>query len=460
MERDLNVIVESGVTLTPSSSSSSSPPSSSTEPKKEVVVMPNVSDFKTFEWNSSDTAFLASTAALSLASSINDVIVMRLLSSISQEVLNIAGQLEWFDLMNETLLALLIMPLYYVFNSVKTDKKKFLSTIAQSGVCGAVVYVIFSIIIYIYVNSLTTVMNAPSSSVLYLRLETVAFVIGFLLSFMTVVFVVIGKTSYVIRLVIAKCIMLAIGDMMLIPPYGVNGVAITNILTNSVMSGVAGYLLYKEHLIADTLTFDKVVFVSWIRVGKYSFSTIFLDNLIYMQMICLMVNDVEQAGNYWMANNFIWGWLLLPVAGLGEVIKRDFELGHVRVKSYCVICLYICTFWLVSTLFWGYWFSNVLEAPEPDAILDITYQIVPFYVAYIFTVVIDSIFVTNGNTGYLLIISFIVNIIYYGVLYVLFYIEAIKTSMTFIILMFGCGMVVHLMLSGVLYKVHRRKMKM
>ena len=48
-----------------------------------------------------------------------------------------------------------------------------------------------------------------------------------------------------------------------------------------------------------------------------------LDNFIYSIMICKMVNAVSESGNYWIANNFIWGWLLIPIMVITEIIKRN-----------------------------------------------------------------------------------------------------------------------------------------
>ena len=46
-------------------------------------------------------------------------------------------------------------------------------------------------------------------------------------------------------------------------------------------------------------------------------------NVAYMVMISRMVNMVGEQGIYWVANNFIWGWLLLPILSLGDLIKKE-----------------------------------------------------------------------------------------------------------------------------------------
>ena len=64
----------------------------------------------------------------------------------------------------------------------------------------------------------------------------------------------------------------------------------------------------------------------FIKIGGISGLESLVRNFFYMIMIIRMVNAVSEQGTYWMANNFIWGWLLLPVIQLGELIKRDCEM--------------------------------------------------------------------------------------------------------------------------------------
>ena len=61
----------------------------------------------------------------------------------------------------------------------------------------------------------------------------------------------------------------------------------------------------------------------FLKVGGISCLKSFVRNIAYMLMIARMVNMVGEQGTYWVANNFIWGWLLLPVLQLGELIKRE-----------------------------------------------------------------------------------------------------------------------------------------
>lgn len=54
-----------------------------------------------------------------------------------------------------------------------------------------------------------------------------------------------------------------------------------------------------------------------------------------------MVNDVVERGNYWVANNFIWG-VLVPILALAEIIKRENAPEQIRkyFKAAAVIVFY------------------------------------------------------------------------------------------------------------------------
>lgn len=114
------------------------------------------------------------------------------------EVFNIIGQMEWFDLINETLQAFLIVPLYSVLNkSFKNQPDRFAGAVFQTGILVFVLYAGFSTGVFLHGKTLIRAMNAdgldPSAVSRYLNLETAAFMIGIVVSFIQVVFVVAEK---------------------------------------------------------------------------------------------------------------------------------------------------------------------------------------------------------------------------------------------------------------------------
>jgi hypothetical protein len=194
---------------------------------------------------------------------------------------------------------------------------------------------------------------------------------------------------------------------------------------------------------------DGEIALSWTKIGVFSGGQQFVDNIVYALMIGKMVNMVAEQGNYWVANNFIWGWLLIPVSALGEIIKRDCKDGYLNLKqdNYYLIILFSVIFWSITIPGWEPFFQYVEQLENHKAIFDIVIKLAPFYIAYGLTIIPDSIFVGTGKTIYSLVCSLIINIVYYGIFFICYKTGALVMSMDVIILMFGFGMVAHLAIS-------------
>lgn len=118
--------------------------------------------------------------------------------------------------------------------------------------------------------------------------------------------------------------------------------------------------------------------------------------------------------------------------------------------------LSVVAFWCVTSFGWP-WFINNIMACDPDSIMKIVYPSVVFYISYIGCSFIDSWFVSKGKTHYNMVNSAIVNIGYYGIVYILFKNGIFEQNLNFIIGMFGFGMVVHLLVSVVCYTYDTKK---
>lgn len=162
--------------------------------------------------------------------------------------------MEWFDLINETLQAFLIIPLYSVLNKVFRHRPDdFASKTFKTGAVSFVLYTIFSVGILIYGGHLLTAMNPAeidlSAAAAYLRLETVAFMAGIVVNFANVVFVVIGKSKNVYIFLVARTLLSLLADFILIPVFGIYGAAISNIISNLLLSVICIVLLYRQKYI-------------------------------------------------------------------------------------------------------------------------------------------------------------------------------------------------------------------
>lgn len=379
----------------------------------------------------------------------------------STDGLGIAGHMEWFDLINETVQAFLIVPLFSLFNRCIRDAGKLKERIFQSFLIVNVIYIVFSVITLIHCNYIVSAMapNHIREVTGYLQLETIGFIVGNIVCFVNVLFVILEKSSYIYAMILFKTIFTIIGDLFLIPKFGVNGVAYSNIAVNTICVVLCLIAVFRDKLVAVSFQFDKSFLKEYLFTGLFSGFQILLDNLIYSAVVCKMVNKVAEQGNYWVANNIIWGLMLIPISALAEIIKKDCrdKLTLKKIKSYNIVIIATFLAWLCFIPMLNPFLKNVMGIENFEAIKHILVILIPFYLSYSYTVLFDSILIGYGKTQYCFIISVIVNLIYYPIVYGFVLKGILVPNITFICMMFGFGMVTHLgcsMLCFVMYKRH------
>ena len=417
-------------------------------------------DFKTFDWK----MYLA-LCLLALVPAIYQTVVTKLITSFtSPGSLDIVGQMEWFDLIDETICAFLIVPMYSVLSKAY-KRDDFNKVVFKLGIIVVGLYALFSLGTFFYGIHLVNYMNPNEIDIAaayrYLSLETIAFMIGIVFSYASVVFLVIDKSRYMYAFLVAKILLALLADFVLIPAMGIDGIAVSNIIANSIMGALAIVLLIyiKQLRLGKYNKEDLPHLKDWGRIGLFAGGQQFLDNIIYALMICRMVNAVSQSGNYWVSNNFIWGWLLIPITCLVEIIRKDAGANgyDLKQKNYYSIAIFTLILWFTLIPSYQWFFGAVEGLDNPEVIFEIVVKNLGFYIAYALSQIPDAIFVGMGKTKYNLINSGICNIIYYGIWFILYKTGAVIMSMDMIIIMFGVGNVVHWVISLVEEKVFLKR---
>ena len=417
-------------------------------------------NFKKFDWK----MYLA-LCLLALVPAIYQTVVTGLITTnTSPGSLDIVGQMEWFDLIDETICAFLIIPMYSVLSRAKKTES-FNKIVFKLGIVVVALYTMFSIGTFFYGTYLVSYMNPNEIDVgaayRYLSLETIAFMIGIVFSYVSVVFIVIDKSWYMYAFLVAKILLSLLSDFALVPSIGVDGIAVSNIIANTVMGGLGvALLVYGKYIrVGKYDKGDVTYFKDWGRIGLFAGGQQFLDNIIYALMICRMVNAVSESGNYWVSNNFIWGWLLIPITCLSEIIRKDAgENGYnLRQTNYYSITTFALILWFALIPTYQWFFGSIEKLSNPEVIFGIVIKNLGFYVAYAFSQIPDAIFVGMGKTKYNAINSLICNIVYYGIWFILYKTGAVIMSMDMIIVMFGCGNITHWAVSLIEEKVFLKR---
>ncbi len=367
---------------------------------------------------------------------------------------SIAGQLSWVNLLYEILSEAIVLPLYFFIGKVLTDKDEFANRMRTGLLVSIGAYTVLSVIIIVFAKPLLTIMAADKAiieaSATYIRIESVASIFSLAFNFIMVGMVTIGKEKYVYVLTAAKLVLCLLVDTFMVSTLpislnlGVNGIAYSNIIVNGILFAMAVVLMNKEGIVVFKKT--KLSFAwmkDFLKVGGISGLESFVRNIAYMLMISRMVNMVGEQGTYWVANNFIWGWLLLPVLQLGELIKRETATDENAVKNntigYFVITAVICILWCVSIPLWKPFMTYVLNFSDVDKLFELVMVLLGFYMLFAFQNVFDSTFYGLGKTNYMLFESLVTNVIYYGGAFILYICGVWEPTLIGIALLFGIG---------------------
>lgn len=161
-------------------------------------------------------------------------------------------------------------------------------------------------------------------------------------------------------------------------------------------------------------------------------------------MIVRMINVVNEQGTYWVANNFIWGWMLLPITQFGELIKQEISTNKNAVKNnslgYFAITGVIIIIWCVLIPTYKPFMQYVLNYDNVDKLFELVMVLFGFYALYAIQNIFDATFYGLGKTHYMLFESVVSNTVYYGTAYILYKCGVWVPTLNSIALLFGIGL--------------------
>ena len=378
-------------------------------------------------------------------------------------VFSIAGQLSWVNLLYEILDEAIILPLYFFMGKAINNKNDYTNRIKTGLIISSSVYAVCSIFIIGFTNPLLSIMATSkdiiSESVIYIRIESIANIFILLSNFILICLITLGKSRYVYILTAAKLILSIVFDTFLVSTLnisanlGVNGIGYSNIIVNIILFAVSVVLLSKEGY--KIFNKEKLSFTwakEFVKIGGISGLESFVRNIAYMLMISRMVNMVNEQGTYWVANSFIWGWLLLPINQLGELIKQEVSTDEKAIKNntlgYFAVTAIVCLVWFIAIPGWKGFMANVLQFSDVDKLYSLVTVLLGFYVLYALQNVFDCEFYGLGKTNYMLFESIVTNSIYYGIAFALYLAGKWTPTLMSIALLFGVGNAFDSIVSG------------
>ncbi|MGL5484688.1 MAG: MATE family Na+-driven efflux transporter [Shewanella sp.] len=385
---------------------------------------------------------------------------------------SIAAQVTWLNVGYEVLSEALLVPLSYILGEVLSDNEEFNYRTWQSLKIIVSSYFVVTAFVIWFTPELVLAMQQQYElidiTVKYIRLESLAIFISAVYAYFTLIIILKNENTVMYKLLLTQMILMVVFDSLLVSqlPFslalGINGVAISNVVVNLVLAVMITVYISKSCISNGTSnkkTYKRAWLNEWARIGLKSGLESFVRNIAFIVMILQLINEVKQAGTYWLANQFIWGWLLLPVLALGKLVTQDAAINNgissSRVNSYFCVTAVIVLAWVVTFPMWESFIHNVMGVKDSKTIMNLVLLLVAFYVIFSMNNVIDSYFYGVGRTDLMLYQSLMVNGLFYGVAYLFYQRGIFVPSAETISLMFGFGITVDAIITWCLYYMHR-----
>jgi len=387
---------------------------------------------------------------------------------------SIASQLAWVNIIYEVVQEALILPLFYIISRSVGNPSDF-SNRLRTGLCTAFsIYFVISIIVMVFSTPMLAFMGQKpeliESTSTYIRLEAIAILISVLYRFLATALTVINKSNKLLQLLLVQMALTILSDTFLVStlPFslnvGVRGIAYGNIIVNLVLTVYAIHLVQKDgYRIMTRHGYDFSWQKEWFKVGSISGIESFVRNIAFTLMIIRLINLVQEQSVYWIANNFIWGWLLLPILALGELIKRDTAVDrdsvNTHLPAYILLTCAVCILWVISIPLWRPIIRTVMNVSDYETVVEIVLLLLVYYMIFALNNIVDSIFYGLGRTDLMLYQSLIVNTVFYGGMFVAYRFGIFVPSLRAIAIMFGVGMAIDSIITFLMFHLIRRKGK-
>jgi Na+-driven multidrug efflux pump len=387
---------------------------------------------------------------------------------------NIASQLAWVNLGLEVVQEAIILPLFYILGKSLSDRCITLNKMKSGLTVTFGIYVLCTSLIALFAEPLVRSMaqnpDQIPATVAYIRLEMIASIFSSAVRFLTIFFVLQDRRRAIYGVLGIQVFVSVMLDTLLLSQLdfsfqvGVNGIAYSNIVASVVTLTYALWFFKNEYQVTVEDLNTKLDFrwmLEWWHVGKWSGADSFIRNAFFLVFIIRMVNVVEEQGTFWVANSFIWSWLLLPFLPLADLVKQDTAQGERiphwdKMLGYFATCIIISVAWLTLAPGFGWFFENVFNT-DPKSHAALVLLSLPFYVFFMFNTTMDSVLNGGGKTGYLALQSLITNVGVYGTVYVLYMQGIVQPTLQGIAILFGTGIFVDTFVTWWLYNRHLKQ---
>ncbi|MBW3058808.1 hypothetical protein D6D54_07415 [Spiroplasma poulsonii] len=243
------------------------------------------------------------------------------------------AQWEYLNIMLEVFQEAFVFPLFFFIGKIKNNAINDLNKIRQIYLFVFFIFLIIIFSISFFTSDLIKIIDGYNyyDKIIFFNLQLYSKIPEILLLISTVFLLNIGKSKWFFFLLFVKMIIYIILDFTLgnknVFLNSYVGLGLSSILTNVFLFSISLIIIanffgaknfwnFKTFRLTK-LEFNQVFFLNFI----FTFLSSIINNFFYLLLIAKSMNVFTVSGSYWLANQLIWNWVLLPIIALVEVFK-------------------------------------------------------------------------------------------------------------------------------------------
>lgn len=375
-----------------------------------------------------------------------------------ENAMNILGQMSLVAIIFKMFQETLINPLFKIFG----DGHKHKSYLARKYFLFITITTsIFTIIIFLLIPQIMNLSKVPSEiyaqSLPFLKLCTVSFGLNIIMQFLYTFNLVSEDNKQLLIYFLVNSVVMLLLNFVLSSKVcfglGVNGIAISNIIVN------VSLILYLFFTLPKTENQNfKVDKSKYFRLGLTSFLETTIRNVVYYFIILVFLNIINNQDLYYVANDFIWSIMLVPVLAQSSLIKQTLSNNpQAPLKHYFINTIYLCIFMLLTLPLAFVIFKHIYAFNNYMEYMLTLLKLFPCYIIFCFDSVIEAYFISVGKLKHILIQTILTNIVVYGVAYILYLLNVWTITLDAIILLFNLGVVISSMYTITAFIITKRQ---
>ena len=238
-----------------------------------------------------------------------------------------------------------------------------------------------------------------------------------------------------------KSIITALFFVIFVPEFtlgfGVKGIAIAELIINVIS------IIYLAANIRKTKSQTEVFnYKEYFKLFVISFIETLIRNVVYYFVILVFLNVIDNQDLYFVANDYIWSVMLVPVIAQSGIIKQELALGNENLKPYFLNSIFLILFIVILIPVAFVIFKWVYILPNFLNYFVVLLKLLPCYIVFIFDSIIEAYFISTGKMKHILIQTVLTNILIYCTALILYLCNVWVITLDSIILLFNLGVIV------------------